>query len=256
VHRVQPRVAQEVESCPTCLVVETSTSVAVKEKSFDEFHLYTLQNPSTLHDQETKQVEFVRAEGVKSTRFYVYDGTLEQPCIESCPLESMGSDPEESANYGLDRINKKVGVFQEFRNSKENHLGIALPEGRVRFYRRDEEGALQFTGENTIEHTPKDETVRFYTGNAFDLVGERRQTRFQENEDAHWMNESFEIKLRNHKKTPVTVRVVEHLYRWSTWSIRANSAPFKKRDSQTIEFAVAIPPDGERVVTYTAHYTW
>ena len=248
VHRVQPP-PMPMEACITCEMVETkSAAPPVSEKSFDEFHLYTLDNLTTLHDQETKQLEFVRASGVATKRTYVYDAYT-----EAIPI---GSSPDEDRNFNLENMNKKVAVYQEFKDSKENHLGIALPAGRVRFYRREEGGMLQFTGENTIEHTPKDETVRFLTGNSFDLVGERRQTNFKENEDAHWIDESFEIKLRNHKKAPVTITAVEHLYRWNNWRIRSSSQLFKKKDAQTIEFTVPVPADGERSVTYTVHYFW
>ncbi len=150
----------------------------------------------------------------------------------------------------------KIWAMVEFKNSKENHLGMPLPKGRVRFYRRDADGQLEFTGENLIDHTPGDETIRLYTGNVFDAVGERTRTSFREERGAHTVDESFEIKLRNHKKEPIEVRVVEHLYRWTNWDIMKNSDPFNKLDSKTIEFRVQVPPDGEKVVTYTAHYSW
>src|SRR6202142_3754204 len=106
--------------------------------------------------------------------------------------------------------------MREFANSDANVPGVPLAKGRVRFYRRDRDGQVEFTGENEIDHTPKDEIVRVYTGNAFDIAGERRQTNFQSrNQPGGFVDESFEIKLRNHKKEPATVRVVEHLYRWS-----------------------------------------
>jgi hypothetical protein len=94
------------------------------------------------------------------------------------------------------------------------------------------------------------------TGNAFDLVGERTRTDFSQSNRDHWIDESFQIKLRNHKKAPVEIRVVEHLYRWSTWNISAKSGDFVKKDSQTIEFPVTVEPDAEKTVTYTVHYTW
>jgi hypothetical protein len=96
-----------------------------------------------------------------------------------------------------------------------------------------------------------------YTGNAFDIVGERRQTHFQSQfGQPGFADESFEIKLRNHKKEAATVRVVEHLYRWSTWVITQESAQHRSTDSRTIEYEVRLQPDEEKVVTYTAHYTW
>lgn len=152
--------------------------------------------------------------------------------------------------------NQKVWVMQEFKNSSENHLGMPLPKGRVRFYRRGDDGQLEFTGENAIDHTPKNETVRLYTGNAFDITGERRRLQFRIDTSARWVDETFEIKVRNHKSTPVEVRVVERLYRWTNWEILKNSDPFKKTDSQLIEFSVVIPPDGEKTVSYQVHYSW
>jgi hypothetical protein len=92
--------------------------------------------------------------------------------------------------------NPKVWVMQEFKNSIENHLGMPLPKGRVRFYRRDDDGQLEFTGENDIDHTPKDETIRLYTGNAFDMAGERTRTEYRADFNSGWIEESFEIKLR------------------------------------------------------------
>src|SRR5262249_26975404 len=128
--------------------------------------------------------------------------------------------------------------------------------GRMRFYRRDEGGQLEFIGENTIEHTPKDETIRVYTGNAFDLTGERRRTSFKIETNNNTAEESFEIRVRNHKREPVSVSVVEHIYRGLTWEITQNSADFTKKDSQTIEFNVNVPPDSEQKVIYTVRYNW
>jgi hypothetical protein len=152
--------------------------------------------------------------------------------------------------------NSKVWVMQEFKNSSENHLGMPLPRGRVRFYRRDDDGQLEFTGENEIDHTPKDELIRIYTGNACDLTGERHRVDYRLNSQARWVDESFEIKVRNHKTIPVEVRIVEHLYRWTNWDISKSSGPFKKVDAQTAAFTVKVPPGGEKVLTYQVHYFW
>ena len=224
----------------------------VTEKAFDEYHLYTLERPTTLRDRETKQVEFVRAGGVQSQRVYVYDGAR----IEHWRYQ--GWDPHSlrtHRDYGA-QSNPKVWVMREFQNAADNQLGMALPAGRVRFYRRDADGQLEFTGENKIDHTPKDETISVYTGSSFDLVGERRRTHFAVDTNANWLDEAFEIKLRNHKQEAVEVRIVEHLYRWRGWDIQGKSHDFTKIESQTIEFRVTVPPDGETVVTYKVHYTW
>jgi hypothetical protein len=225
---------------------------AVTERAFDEYHLYTLERPVTLRDHETKQVEFVSAAGVHSRRLYVYDGaSINWGRYSGWALENIRNDP----SYGT-QSNPKVWVMQEIRNSAANHLGIALPAGRMRFYRRDEEGRLQFTGENMIDHTPSDETIRLYTGNAFDLTGERRRVDYRVDSSRNTMDESFEIKVRNHKKEPVEVRVVEHLYRWSNWQIAVKSHPYHKMSSNQAEFPVTVPPDGQVTITYTAHYWW
>jgi hypothetical protein len=225
----------------------------VSEKAFEEYHLYTLARPTTLHDRETKQVEFLRAEGVQAQRLYIYDGAkIDRNRYRGYSPENLRSDRD----YGT-QSNPKVWVMKEFKNSKENHLGVPLPRGRMRFYRRDDDGRLEFTGENLIDHTPKDETVRVYTGDAFDLVGERRRTNYQIDTQRDWLDESFEIKLRNRKEEgTVEIRVVEHLYRWINWEIVEKSNTFLKTDSQTIEFRIQVPAGEEKIITYKVHYTW
>ena len=227
-------------------------SPAVTEKAFDEYHLYTLGRDTTLRDRETKQVEFIHAASVPSKQLYIYDGArIDSARYNGWNWENIRNDH----SYGTES-NPKVWVMREFVNSQANHLGIPLPKGRVRFYRHNDDGQVEFVGENTIDHTPKDETVRIYTGNSFDLAGERKRTSYNVEPGKSAATETFEIRVRNHKKDPVDVRIVEHLYRGKNWEIVAKSDDFQKKDSQTIEFPVSIPPDGEKVVTYTAHYTW
>jgi hypothetical protein len=224
----------------------------VSEKSFDEYHLYTLERPTTLYDRETKQVEFVRADGIKTKTIYVYDGVK----IDPNRYNGWGYENiRENREYGMES-DKKVWVMREFVNSETNHLGLALPKGKLRFYRRDADGQLEFIGEDQIDHTPQDETIRVNTGNAFDLVGERKQTNYNLDSSRQTLDESFEIKLRNHKKEPVEIRVVEHLYRWPTWEITDHSNAFVKNDANTIEFCVKLQPDEEKTLNYTVHYSW
>jgi hypothetical protein len=224
---------------------------AVSEKAFDEYHLYTVERATTLYDRETKQVEFVRAQGVQSRRIYVYDGAqIDLERWAQGNYESIRSDPE----YGS-RSNSKVWVMCEFDNSAANRLGMPLPRGRVRFYRRDGE-QLQFVGENQIDHTPRDEKLRVYTGNAFDIIGERKRIDFKVDQANSWVDESFEIKVRNRKADPVEIRVVEHLHRAANWEIRQNSNTFLKTDSKTIEFRIPLKPDAEHTLTYKVHYSW
>jgi hypothetical protein len=196
-------------------------------------------------------VEFVRVSGIKSKTVYVYDGWQVDPNYRNWSMENIRTQEA----FGM-QSNPNVWVMQEFANDSENNLGMPLPKGRVRFYRRDESGQLEFTGENQIDHTPKGELLRLYTGNAFDLTGERHRLDYRLDSRGRSVDETFEIKVRNHKTTASEVRVVEHLYRWSNWEIIRNSDPFTKVDSQTVAFTVQIPADGERVINYQVHYSW
>jgi len=228
-----------------------SSAPTVTQRTFDQYHLYTLNEPTTLRDHETKQVEFARASNIKSQSLYIYDGVQFDPNRSYGGYENIRQDE----SYGT-QSNTKVVVSREFANTRENGLGIPLPKGRLRFYRRDNDGQLEFIGENTIDHTPQGETVRVATGNAFDLVGERKRIAYKIDQGEKFVDESFQINLRNRKTTPVEVRVVEHLYRGANWTIPAKSNAFVKNDANTIEFRVQVPPDAEKLVTYTVHYTW
>lgn len=230
-------------------MLDGDAEARVSEKTFDEYHLYALADPLTLRDRESKQVEFVRASGVKTERIYVYDGAL-------LGGWRVGMAYGENPNYGVES-NKKVAVYREFKNSKDNGLGIPLPKGRARFYAQEEtDRSLQFVGENSLDHTPKDETVRLYTGDSFDLVGERKRVDFKVDQANHKASESFEIKLRNRKKDSVEIRAVERLFRWTQWQIEKKSQAFEKKDAQTVEFRVALKPDEEKTLFYTVDYSW
>ncbi len=218
----------------------------VEAKKFDEFHMYSLPLKTTLRDRETKQVEFVRAEKVTTEKLYIYDG--------SGGIRYYGG-LNTNQNYGQN-AHPDVAVYREFKNSEDNGLGVALPAGRTRFYRMDSDGQLEFTGENTIDHTPKNETIRVHLGNAFDLIGERTRTQFYKHPSRDMMRETFEVEIRNRSEEEVTVKVVEHLYRWSNWEIIERTADYEKVDAQTIEFPVTVAPDGTKTIGYTVEYTW
>jgi len=249
VNKVEPQPQVRREKVYALAMADRAGPPKVEEKKFDEFHLYRLPLPTTLRDQETKQVEFVRAEAVQTTKRYVYDGA---------------NLPSNWRYYGRVNHNQSYGqnaqpdvaIYREFENHDRNGLGLPLPAGRMRFYRMDDDGQLEFTGENTIDHTPKNETIRVYLGNAFDLIGERTRTRFYKHPSRDLLRETFEIEIRNRSEEPVTVQVVEHLYRWSNWEIHKPSHAFEKSDAQTIEFPVTVKPDGSQTVMYTVEYTW
>lgn len=218
-----------------------------KEKAFFEYHLYTLGRPTTIPDNSTKQIElFDAARDVPAEKVLVYYGLPWAGGYRPGPMTDR--------NLGLS-INKKVDVYLRFKNSKENGLGIPLPAGRIRVSQLDD-GSLEFIGEDTIDHTPKDETILIKLGSAFDVVGERKQTNFKVDSRRRWIDESFEITIRNHKPVPVKVIIKENLYRWSNWKITDSSHKYQKQDSRTVHFPVVVPKDGKGTVTYTVHYTW
>jgi hypothetical protein len=253
VNKIRPRQNNNrLENYAAMGAVAQNGAPAVSEKAFDEYHLYTLERTTTLRDLETKQVEFISATGVTTKQLYIYDGIkIDSNRYNGWNWENFRNDH----SYGTES-NPKIWVMREFRNSDANHLGMPLPKGRVRFYRRSDDGQVEFTGENTIDHTPRDETIRIYTGNAFDLAGERKRTNYTVDNNNRTATESFEIKVRNHKKELVDVRVVEHLYRGENWEIISKSTDYKKTESNTIEFPVSVAPDEEKTITYTGHYTW
>ncbi len=222
-----------------------------EERPFFEYHLYTLQRPTTVKDNEIKQVEFAGASGVAVRKRYVYDGFVVSPTYQGWDASSYRDRPDFGA-----QSQPKVWVQLEFQNTAANHLGIPLPKGRVRLYKRDQNGGQEFIGEDAIDHTPKDELVRLEAGNAFDLIGERKQTDFRVIEPGHVVDESFDIAVRNHGERDARVTIREHLTRGRDFEIRNPSQPFGKVDAQTIEFDVPVPKNGRGVVSYTVRYRW
>ena len=215
-----------------------------EEKGFFEYHLYTLGRRTTVENNQTKQIQFIDIPKVPVKKVYTYSG-----------LKSVWDrgDYDTDETYGAD-CRKTVRVNLEFTNDEDSKLGIPLPKGIVRVYKRDQgDGRSEFVGEDKIDHTPRDETIRLYVGDAFDIVGERIQTSYERPKDRE-LRESFAIEIRNHKDAAVTVRVVERLYRGPNWKIEKIDLPFEKLDSNTIQFRVSVPARKNAKVTYTAFY--
>lgn len=204
------------------------------EKPFFEYHMYTLEEIVTVRDNQTKQLSLLASNDVPVDKILVF----------------------ESKSEGYSDLREKAKVMLEIMNSKENKLGIPLPKGKVRVYKKDDDESMQFIGEDNIDHTPKDERIRLYIGDAFDVVGGRRRTNFKEGPGFFRSIEgSYEISLRNHKEEDVEVVVVEHLYRYSNWKIIASSNDYIKKDAQTVEFKVKVPKGKEETkVSYTVKY--
>lgn len=211
----------------------------VETRSFDEYHLYELPRPTDLRDQETKQVEFTRAEGVTAELEYLFSPRYMRP---------GGRRPGEQAEF-------QIATFRKIANSEANKLGIALPAGIVRFYRRDRDGQLEFIGEDRIHHTPKDESLRLHLGFAFDLVGNRETLQSRRDERAREAIQVMEVRLRNRKDTPVQIRVLEPMYGPGS-VISRNSHEVVRQSAQEVEFLATVAPGAEEVVTYTVTYRW
>ncbi|MGD8628992.1 MAG: DUF4139 domain-containing protein, partial [bacterium] len=151
--------------------------------------------------------------------------------------------------YNLDsNRGNGVRVVMRFENSEKSGLGVPLPAGKVRVFKADTDGSLEFLGEDSIDHTPRDEEVKVFVGNAFDIVAERLRTDYEKISDRVVM-ETFEISLSNHKDEDVVVTVTEHVY--GDWDVRRESHPFKKIKSDTIEFEIPVEANAEAVLTYT-----
>jgi hypothetical protein len=218
--RIPPRLAKDVFAA-------AAGAPQFEEKPFFEYHLYTLLRPSTIKDNEIKQVTLFPTTDVKVKKVFTYDGARDE---------------------------KRVKVELEFKNSSSEGLGMPLPEGKIRVYKADVDKSLEFVGEDLIDHTPKDEKVRVFLGHAFDIVGERKRTDFRQlGEDVS--EESYEIKLRNHKEEAVEVVVVEHLNAYLEWQIMESNFKYEKKDASTIEFKIALEKDEEKVLNYTVRYT-
>jgi hypothetical protein len=214
-------------------------------RAFGDYRMYNLPERTTLNSNQIKQVELITAASVPVTKTFLYDGAKQQ-WFRGTP--NLLPRPNFESN-------KKVNVLVEIQNTADNHLGIALPKGKVRTYKKDADGALEFIGEDLINHTARDERLVLYIGDAFDIVGERKQTAYQKINDRE-AQESFEIKLRNHKKEPVVVKVLEKMYRSGDWTILQSSEPFEKIDSRTVIFPLKVPADKEATLRFRVDYKW
>jgi hypothetical protein len=227
----------------------SDASFTVTQKEFDDFHLYDLHRTVSLRNHESKQVQFLEAAGVTVQRNYQFEGNapITQPMYAGYHNDQR--------NFGGGG-NTHVAIREEIKNSTANHLGMPLPAGRLRLYRREASGQMQFVGESMVQHTPAGQTVQVVSGNAFDLTAERRQTDFHIDQQGHNMDETFAIKLSNAKSQPVTVHVVEHLNRAVNWQITEKSADYTKKDSTTVDFSVQVPASGDITLNYSVHYSW
>ena len=253
-------VAGEVNRAPAApapqMVAMKMSRVAdqVREEGFQEsqlfeYHLYTLGRTTDLPQNSTKQLElFPAATGVGCRRELVFTAGPGPWRYYGSPITDQGYAASQPG---------QVGAWLEFKNTKENGLGLPLPAGRIRVNQANrDDGSLEFIGEDLIKHTPRNETLRIKLGESFDVVGDRKQTDFRIDTQARWLEESFVISVRNRKQQAVDVIAREYLYRWSQWTLSAASAKYQKSDAGTVDFPLRIPADGETKLSYTVRYTW
>ncbi|MCM2358037.1 MAG: DUF4139 domain-containing protein [Geobacteraceae bacterium] len=230
VHRVQEE-AQARDRVMRMAKAELAGAPQFKEEGFFEYHIYTLQRPSTIRESQTKQISLVSADHVPVKKELLFKGA---------PHYYYGPSGEAGGK-------QKVGVYVELENREAHHLGLPLPKGIIRVYKRDSDGSLQFVGEDAIDHTARDEKVRIKLGEAFDVVGSRKQTDWKKIASDTY-EAAFEIVLRNHKKEEVAVRVVEPVP--GDWQMLSASHEWKKSEAFAAEFLVKVKKDGEARITY------
>lgn len=195
------------------------------EESLFEYHLYTLERPATLRNNQVKQLSLLSVDSIPVEKELVFDVSK----------------------------SNEVQAALSLNNSKANGLGMPLPAGVLRVYKADSEGQLQFLGEDSTEHTPKDEEVKVVIGNAFDVTGTRTQTSYNKISLNLW-RESYETEIKNHKSEPQKVKIVEHFY--GDWEITNTSDPYEKKDAFIAEWEITVPADGSKKVTYTVERSY
>jgi hypothetical protein len=204
-------------------------------EGFFEYHLYTLDGRTTIKDNQTKQLSLMASSEVPITKELVYYGAADYYL----------------SPYGVPMSNQKVAVYLQVKNSKENRLGLPLPKGKIRVYKADASGSQQFIGEDWIDHTPKDESVKIKLGNAFDLVGERTQKDFKKIASNLYEVE-WEIALRNHKTEAQTVTVIEPVP--GDWQVLSSSHTYEKIQAHTLKYQIPVPKDGATKLTYRVRF--
>jgi len=241
VRRVQNRYRGGVEylSLDNMSVGMAKSAPEFKEESFFEYHLYTLDGTTTINNNETKQMQLMNANNVSVKRKLIFDSA--KPTY----VNSRGG------GQATDEL--KANVIVEVKNSQDNNMGMPLPKGKVRLYKNDKRGNIQFLGEDETDHTPKDETLRLYIGDAFDVVATRKQMDVKQLSDRS--NEiSYEVTVRSRKETSTEVYVLEHF--WGEWEVTKNNAKFNKLDARSFEFPITLTKGESKTITFTVRTRW
>jgi hypothetical protein len=208
------------------------------QENFSEYHLYSLGRRTSVEDKETKQISLLQGSGVPVEKIFVVNGQNYYYHNAQNPGSPL-KDP--------------VMVFYKFKNEEKAGLGMPLPAGSVRVYQKDSKGGILFIGEDRIDHTPKDEKVTIHIGNAFDVIAEHKQTDYKRI-DTHVWEMEFEVTLRNHKDTPVTVEVNEPI--GGDWEMLSSSYKFTKTAAFAAQFSVPVAASGTSVLKYRVRARW
>ncbi len=234
VHRVRPEYGYAGEMAMDMAMPRAAEGLGFEEESFFEYHLYTLQRPATLLNNQQKQINLLEGEGIGVEKIFVFDPGY--------------------AYYGRgDTAEGAIEVRLKFMNSESNGLGIPIPAGVLRVYKEDSSGSLQFIGEDRVDHTPKDEEIEIFLGEAFDIVGERVVLDRREIRYDTWEYD-VEVTVRNHKDETVEITYWDHV--WGDWEVRMSSHEYYRKDASTVEFIFPVEADGETVLTYTIRREW
>ncbi|MGE0702563.1 MAG: DUF4139 domain-containing protein [Vicinamibacterales bacterium] len=210
----------------------------MNQEAFSEYHLYTLGRKTSINNNETKQLSLLGGTGIPVQKRYVVDGQAFY---------------YRNARHPGSPIKDVVQVYYQFENREKDGLGMPMPAGVVRVYQADSKGGLQFAGEDRINHTPKDETLNVKIGNAFDVVAERKQVDFERIASEVYEVE-YEVTLRNHKTTAISVEVNEPI--GGTWRILSSTHEWTKTDAWAARFVAPVPGEGETVVRYRVRVTY
>ena len=238
VRRVSPNRPMPPPMAAEADVFSSRAAAAPQQEAFFEYHLYTFPEPTTIEERETKQLELLAAADVGVGRRLIFDGTGQY--FQFYRPRRPGAVGDEMS----------AAVVLELENEESNNMGMPLPAGVVRVYKADTRGNLQFLGEDQIDHTPRNETVRLYVGDAFDVVGTRREVANRRIND-RTREVTVEVEVRNRKETAATVDVVERVF-WGDWTITDATHEHERLDARTAQFTVTLGPDETETVRYTA----
>jgi hypothetical protein len=209
-----------------------------EQEAFSEYHLYTLERRTSIQNNESKQISLLAASGVPVEKHLVVEGQT----AYFRNRQGMGNP-----------IPEPVKIFYRFKNQPSSGLGMPLPAGTVRVYQADSKGGVEFVGEDRLSHTPKDEQVPIYVGNAFDVVAERKQTDYKKIANDTYELE-YQISLRNHKESEITVEVREPV--GGDWEVLSSSYKPVKLDSSTLGFEIPVEKSGSATLVYRLRVKW